>query len=66
MATHSSLLSRNLMDLAAKQNWKRMLTKIVSKFLESYETLENAFQKTRKRLFFWKSLVSFQTTFGKF
>ena len=54
------------MDWAAKQNWKRMLTKIVSKFLESYKTRENAFHKTHERLFFGKFLVSFRTTFGKF
>ena len=76
MATHPSLLSRNLigwssgrmaqscpMDSTAKQDWK---IKIVSKFSESYETQENAFDKTRERLFFGEFSVSFRTILGKF
>ena len=36
------------------------------KTFESYETRENAFDKTRERLLFEKFSVSFRTILGKF
>ena len=46
-----------------------MFNKTVSntrKTLQSYKTRENAFNKTRERLFFGEFSVSFRTIFGKF
>ena len=46
-----------------------MFNKIVSnsgKTSESYKTRENAFNKTRERLFFGEFSVIFRTIFGKF
>ena len=50
------------MDSAAKQN----LSQNSRKTSESYKTRENAFHKTRERLFFRKLSVSFRSVFGKF
>ena len=81
MTTHPPLPSRNLigwlsgriapscpLDSAAKQNWKRTLTKLSQnsrKTSESYKTRERTFDKTRERFFFGNSQWIFRTNFGK-